>query len=502
MSIKKCSTHIICFEFYSNTTFLHIHIMTENTGNLGPSVYLTNRNYQGNQLQENLSKRFKWNESPYTRAMKDDKYTNNEDNELFSNQISYMKMKKLEENIVKDVVSGKNSLHRSIAPILKLAKLIALLPVQGTTSRNTSYLVFNWFSWTVIYVVIVLTSTFLILSLSFYKVYQTGLTYYSTVNIVFFGSSLVIYILFVQLAKEWPNIMRKWELAEREMRQFGHPLHTALKFKLLTSLIMVLAIFEHIASILKVVDKAINCSTDSANMFRVYFAVSFNQVYSVVNFSWFIALPIVFLNLIITCAWNFMDLFIIILSCALADRFKQLNQRLALVKGKVLPSTYWRKSRETYNLLASLTRDFDEFLSPVILLSFANNLYFICLQLFNSLKPMHNVWEALYFVYSFSYLVGRTCAVSLYAASINDESKIPKYVLFSVPSESYCVEVSRFITQVTSDELALTGYRFFSVTRTLMLTVAGTIVTYEIVLVQFNSVTNDVIQQNNTLDCP
>lgn len=53
---------------------------------------------------------------------------------------------------------------------------------------------------------------------------------------------------------------------------------------------------------------------------------------------------------------------------------------------KVLPSTYWRKSRETYNMLASLTRDFDEFLSPVILLSFANNLYFICLQLLNSLK--------------------------------------------------------------------------------------------------------------------
>lgn len=47
---------------------------------------------------------------------------------------------------------------------------------------------------------------------------------------------------------------------------------------------------------------------------------------------------------------------------------------------------HWRKYRETYNILASLTHDFDEFLSPVILLSFGHNLYFICLQLLNSLK--------------------------------------------------------------------------------------------------------------------
>lgn len=86
---------------------------------------------------------------------------------------------------------------------------------------------------------------------------------------------------------------------------------------------------------------------------------------------------------------------------------------------------------------------------------------------------------------------------------------------------------------MTADELALTGCNFFPVTRTLMLTVsliihfiylkflvlltsilisiliiiiikvAGTIVTYEIVLIQFNSVTNEAVNQNNTkIYCP
>uniref|UniRef100_A0A8D9ATX9 Gustatory receptor for sugar taste 64f n=2 Tax=Cacopsylla melanoneura TaxID=428564 RepID=A0A8D9ATX9_9HEMI len=206
-------------------------------------------------------------------------------------------------------------------------------------------------------------------------------------------------------------------------------------------------------------------------------------------------------NFILTCAWNFMDLLIIILSHALAIRFQQVNQRLLSLKGKVLPSTVWRHLRETYNELSYLTKLVDQILSPIVLLSFANNLYFISLQLFNSLKPMHSVWEAIYFVYSFAYLLLRICAVSLYAASINDASKECTGVLFSIPSESYCVEVSRFLTQVTSDDLALTGCKFFSVTRSLMLTIAGTIVTYEIVLVQFNAVTGDSSVDNSTRPC-
>jgi len=59
---------------------------------------------------------------------------------------------------------------------------------------------------------------------------------------MFFGSSLVIYILFIHLAREWPKVMEKWELMEREMRQFGYPPKMAFKFKILTSIVMVLAI--------------------------------------------------------------------------------------------------------------------------------------------------------------------------------------------------------------------------------------------------------------------
>lgn len=174
-----------------------------------------------------------------------------------------------------NIISGKNSLHRAITPVLILAQMFALLPVQGIRGQNTSYLVwvkpcryllnysiriasrytgrfikhahshysfiryildintyitvtyaytqslishyslviteqlpcfffelindfsifyytisnilcfffrFNWFSWPVIYVFVVIAASLLILSFSLIKIYMTGLTYYSTGN--------------------------------------------------------------------------------------------------------------------------------------------------------------------------------------------------------------------------------------------------------------------------------------------------------------------------------
>lgn len=80
---------------------------------------------------------------------------------------------------------------------------------------------------------------------------------------------------------------------------------------------------------------AVPCSTGGLDIFRAYFSMSFRQIFTIINYSFIIALPLGFLNLILACAWNFMDLFIIVLSCALSDKFKQLNQRLFGVKGKV-----------------------------------------------------------------------------------------------------------------------------------------------------------------------
>lgn len=61
-------------------------------------------------------------------------------------------------------------------------------------------------------------------------------------------------------------------------------------------------------------------------------------------------------------------------------------------------------------------------------------------------------------------------------------------------------QTKRFSEEVTNDTVALSGMKFFYLTRGLVLSVAGTIVTYELVLLQFHE--NDkVLEEPNEYIC-
>lgn len=73
-----------------------------------------------------------------------------------------------------------------------------------------------------------------------------------------------------------------------------------------------------------------------------------------------------------------------------------------------------------------------------------------------------------YFWYSMLYLVGRTACVFLTAATINDESKSALGVLRRVSSKNWCVEVERLIFQMSTQTVALSGKKFYFLTRRLL----------------------------------
>ncbi len=58
--------------------------------------------------------------------------------------------------------------------------------------------------------------------------------------------------------------------------------------------------------------------------------------------------------------------------------------------------------------------------------------------------------------------------------------------------KSIICQVKRFCDEVTTDTVALSGMKFFFLTRKLVLSVAGTIITYELVLIQFRKI-SDVV---------
>lgn len=80
----------------------------------------------------------------------------------------------------------------------------------------------------------------------------------------------------------------------------------------------------------------------------------------------------------------------------------------------------------------------------------------------------------------------RTFGVAFWAARVHDESKRPIKTLISVPSCAWTMESKLLFDEVRCNTVALSGIEFFYFTRKLILSVVGTICTYELVLQQVN----------------
>lgn len=136
---------------------------------------------------------------------------------------------------------------------------------------------------------------------------------------------------------------------------------------------------------------------------------------------------------------------------------------------------------------------------------------------FFSSRPQDTAFEATYFWFSLFSLLGRTLLIALYAARVHDESQKPANIIRAIPNDAYETEVciptislceslarhklkicffyfllmqaNRFLEVVVNKKVGITGMRFFYFTRPLILSVVGTILTYELVLVQFQVLT-------------
>jgi gustatory receptor len=212
-----------------------------------------------------------------------------------------------------------------------------------------------------------------------------------------------------------------------------------------------------------------------------------------------------------TFCWNFIDLFIISISVALASRFNQINRRLIDSRfGAASKEKFWLEIRVHYYDLIDLVEEIDDEISMLILISTGNNLFSLCVGIFKSLtryifeqiemtklNACHfrsygsNILDQLNFWISFGYLVFRLLSVLLSAASVNENSKMTKIMIRSAPSNKWnsdvryagiktnkqstkhfiILQLQRLSDTVRSDSIGLSGRRFFYITKALILAV-------------------------------
>ncbi|KAK3915909.1 Gustatory receptor for sugar taste 64f [Frankliniella fusca] len=401
---------------------------------------------------------------------------------------------------------GDTFLH-GLRPAATLAQVFGLLPVKQPSDETAS---FRWASVRVAYSVLVILASAVQSVFSLMRMLEQGVNFHTSVNVVFFTTSTITSLLFLRMATSWGSTFSMWSTLERFVAAVnGHPARLVFRMKVMTVVALLLAAVEHSLSIAATLAHALPCYDRGGLplLMEGYFMRKYRKTFTIVSYSPWRALLIFILQIITTFNWNFSDLFVVLVSMGLAAHFRQLNVALDEAKGKLRHEVYWRSRRESYNALAVLTRAINDYVGPVVLASYASNLYFTCLQLLivSKRKAQHSHLHNFYFFFSLVFLIVRTVVISLLAADVYLESQRPRPVLFSVPSPSFCREVQRFLMQVNTDSVALTGCDFFSVTRSFMLTVAGTIVTYIVILVQFDTnATGDDSgpqQPNRTLVC-
>jgi gustatory receptor len=119
---------------------------------------------------------------------------------------------------------------------------------------------------------------------------------------------------------------------------------------------------------------------------RAFFVVSLTQIFYVTEYSPYISVVGKIGNVLVTFIWSYTDLFVMLISIGLASRFKLINDFIQKHKGKVMLEEFWAKQRRNYTDLCGLLDRVDDHIGQITMLSFANNLFFICTQLMNSMK--------------------------------------------------------------------------------------------------------------------
>ncbi|CAH0698770.1 unnamed protein product [Spodoptera exigua] len=194
------------------------------------------------------------------------------------------------------------------------------------------------------------------------------------------------------------------------------------------------------------------------NVMENYVEHRMPYIFNYIPYSFFSALFFEYLCLQSTFLWSFNDILIACISIYITAYFKTLNAVIATNSKKDKDAIPWSILRLHYSNLVKLVKEIDDNISSLILLSFFTDLFYICLQLFNSLHRNHvsfkycdetqtnlalsSPFYLLYYLYSFVFIVLRALMLSLFASNVHCAALEPVYSVYDVPSTVYDNEVN------------------------------------------------------------
>lgn len=144
------------------------------------------------------------------------------------------------------------------------------------------------------------------------------------------------------ISMNWPKLMVIWsEKEDRFLRCLYKPYGSKLSFKvrLTAVIIIILAFTEHALfftnSAHNHYQHVLRCNWTIEDPLSFFLENQFSFIFERIPFYLPLGIFVELMNLSYTFGWNYMDLFVMMVSFGLFTRFWQINRRLDLLKGKV-----------------------------------------------------------------------------------------------------------------------------------------------------------------------
>ncbi|XP_021706393.1 gustatory receptor for sugar taste 64b [Aedes aegypti] len=386
------------------------------------------------------------------------------------------------------------SFHQAVAPVLFVGQCFTLMPVVEIFSRNPRNTRFKLLSVRFAYTAIYLIAAGFYSILACRRFILRGLNVSSFADMFYLMFNYIITVLFLLIAIHWQKVLKEFANCERLMLKDAYTKLTervtrfnlAWRIRMVIAGIMVLAFFEDFLNFYSAYqDNYVQmdyCNRTEISFWENFYIRDHPQVFQYVPVNIGSILFVEWINRCLRYTWTYLDLFIISFSYAAQFRYTQIYQRLVSVEGTHYPTTFWREIRTDYVAVSQLVAFLDEQFGHLILLSCANDMYFIATQLFNGFQRRPAFMTMVYFWYSLALLIFRTLCMLYIGSGVHVASMSPLNILRNVPSKYWGLDLQRLTDDVASGENTLSGKKFFYLKRQIILAMAGTLVTYELVL--------------------
>nr|WKF45121.1 gustatory receptor 13 [Podabrus annulatus] len=351
------------------------------------------------------------------------------------------KMRSIKNMVVSKFESKENfknyTFHKLTEKYLLVARCFAAFPVYGIT-KNVKDLNFKWKSFLVLYSLlsIAIKMFYTIIVLMFSKLDIKEI--FSMVFILWDVRAISEFILFIKVAYKWPKLVQKLSNIEKRMIRYGPVKNLRAKFITWPLIFLITGLGEHILHRSVKTYQILKNVEQGDDLMEKYFLGMFVHFFYGVQYAPWKGFLMEFQSWISTFAWQFNDLLIVLLSIAVAERFKQLSSKIG--SDKKFDALEWEEIRKTYTQLTHFCKMLNEIIYEMLAISMVGNICYVSVYIFQAFKQ-RTQFEAIYFWYNMMFVLLHFFIVCLCTAQVNEESVEPLKHIFNIKSEYMYYEV-------------------------------------------------------------